>query len=121
MKKIIRILGFTAIVLAFFVNTNSVTKSSSSIALADLVSVNNANAEWWDWCTWCPDPTPYGSVAVPTIELCYDLLQDEDDPFVYTYYPYTGYGTDCEDAQTMGPLYCEPESACDEEEGVIYT
>lgn len=122
MKKIIGILSIFCLVFLTFFSTDSLVKKNTDISLANLVTNANANGEdWWDYCFYCPDPTPYGSVAVPTADLCYDLLQDENDPSVYTYYAYRGYGTDCEDAQTMGPSYCEPESACDEDGGVIYT
>lgn len=121
MKKIIGILSFFCVVCLTFFSTHNIVDKSTDISLANLVTNANADCEWWDECWWSPDPTPYGSVAVSTVELCYDLLQDEDEPFVYTYYAYTGYGNDCEDAQTMSPLYCEPVSACDEDGGVIGT
>lgn len=118
MKKIIRILGFTAVVLVFFVNTNSLTKSGSSITLADLVSINNANAEWWDdWCSWCDDDLPYGDEQVPYSDLCGAGYTYVFDPNVNQYVKVPvggtiGWGIECVPAQTMGPLFCEWQPAC---------
>lgn len=45
MKKILGILGVAVIVAAMFLNTNAVNGSSSDTSLANLLTLNSANAE----------------------------------------------------------------------------
>lgn len=45
MKKIIGILGVALIVAAMFLNTNAVNGSGSDTSLANLLTLNSANAE----------------------------------------------------------------------------
>ena len=115
MKKIIGILSILCLLFVSFLSSEKLVEKNKDVSLANLITNANAQSEWWDPpCPWCPNQ-PYGEVQVPYTELCYDLLQDPDEPMVFIYYPYTGEGIICEAAQSMGPLDCSPISACDEE------
>ncbi|MCR8667549.1 hypothetical protein NO995_07645 [Aestuariibaculum sp. M13] len=122
MKKTIKVIGFlAAIVLSMFLNTNAIESRSEKFNLADAISMISANAEcnWWDPGYPNCEPEPYGEVEEPYVDLCYYSLQDPENPMVWYTYSYQGEGITCEDAQTMGPLYCEPKPACDPEDNPI--
>lgn len=114
MKKLIRILGFVAIVFALFANTNSITKTSSSITLADLMSMNNANAE--DDCPWyenCDSPcgnwiwgcdTLYSSVSASCE--CEVSVEPGGVGIAYTIPGST------EVCESGGPDFCTPSYVC---------
>lgn len=69
-KKSLGIIGLTTLVVALFINTSTLNSSTPNLSLANLVSLNTANAEWpWDF----PWDTDWG-------------LEEDLDPCNY-YYP----------------------------------
>lgn len=48
-KKVLGVIGLTTLVIVLFTNTSTLNSSTSNLSLANLISLNTANAEWpWD-------------------------------------------------------------------------
>lgn len=124
MKKIFKVIGFlAAIVLAMFLNTNTIESNKSvKFSLADAISMQSANAECPDWipdylCDDDDDDDVYGEVSTPITMDCPTgektiIWGEYPGEYYIRYETETRSGTGCIDAQTPGPLYCTPEYPC---------
>ena len=117
MKKTIISIGAIIFLMALTVNVSLGINLSDDqdFGLSDLITkahaqLPEAGCPWWN-----PDCNndPYGEVAVPMDYECGDgtwhwshecLCVSEGIEIVE--------GTGCEDANTSGPLYCEPNNPC---------
>lgn len=79
MKKIIGVLGIAILAMAIFFSTNSLSNSVGDLDLADLVGLNNANAE----CG--PAPSCDSVCGWSTITTCYLRCEGNQITCIYSY------------------------------------